>query len=140
MSKAYDSALTFLARREHSLAELRQKLAQKGFPHDDIQNALSRCIEQGYQSEQRFATAYARHRQGMGYGPRYIKLALRQKGVAPEDIAVALASLELDWQEALQLLWQRRFKPPTNLLEQRKQMQFLERRGFYPEAIRALFV
>lgn len=140
MSKAYDSALMFLARREHSLAELRQKLSQKGFAQNDINDALHQCIELGYQSEQRFAAAYARHRQGMGYGPRYIQLALRQKGVQADDIAKALAGLDVDWQEALQILWQRKFQPPVNLSEQRKQMQFLERRGFHPEAIRGLFV
>lgn len=139
MSKAYDSALVFLARREHSLAELRQKLTQKGFSEHDIHEALRRCVEQGYQSEQRFAAAYARYRQGRGYGPRYIQLALRQKGLSAEDIAVGLANVELDWQEALQSLWQRKFQTPANRTEQRKQMQFLERRGFHPEAIRSLF-
>lgn len=139
MSKAYDSALAFLARREHSLAELRQKLSQKGFSQHDIHDALNRCIEKGYQSEQRFAEAYARHRQGMGYGPRYIQLALRQKGVQADDIAKALDGLDVDWQEVLQSLWQRKFQTPVNLTEQRKQMQFLARRGFSPEAIQSLF-
>ncbi len=55
-----DAALSLLSRREHSSAELKRKLAQKGYDRGEIEKIIEYCGEFGYLSDGRFAAAFAR--------------------------------------------------------------------------------
>jgi regulatory protein len=83
-------ALNMLARREHSGAELRAKLAAKGFPSDIIDDALSDLNRSGWQSDERFVEAFIRVRGERGYGPVRIRAELRERGIDDELIAMHL--------------------------------------------------
>jgi regulatory protein len=58
-----DKALAYLARREHSGFELRQKLRAKGFAADPISWTLAYLEDHGYLSELRYARALIESRQ-----------------------------------------------------------------------------
>ena len=47
-------AMDYLSRREHTRHELLQKLLAKDFDFDDVEAALSRLMEQGLLSDERF--------------------------------------------------------------------------------------
>ena len=54
--------MDFLARREHSRLELYQKLKQRQFEPDVINSELSKLLDEGLQSDERFAEAFLRSR------------------------------------------------------------------------------
>jgi regulatory protein len=88
---ALDSAFRMLARRDHTGREMAIKLRQKGFDRDAIEAALSRCRELGYLDDVKTALAIAGHLAASGYGPRWIRQFLGQKGLDDATIAKALA-------------------------------------------------
>ena len=52
---AYDKALKLLSMREHTEKEIREKLKDKGFSSDEIDEAISRLLAENSLSEERFA-------------------------------------------------------------------------------------
>ena len=73
-------AMDFLARREHSEQELRQKLKARADDADEVEAALHKLKDEGLQSDERFTEAYVHHRVNAGIGPLKIRYELRQKG------------------------------------------------------------
>ncbi len=76
--------MRLLARREHGRAELRAKLAKRGFDAEVTARVLARLCADGLQSEERFAAALLRRRIARGYGPIHIRGELRERGVDDE--------------------------------------------------------
>ena len=84
--------MDFLARREHSEQELRQKA--EGAHDDDadeVEAVLRQLKDEGLQSDERFTEAYVHHRVNAGIGPLKIRYELRQKGI-DESLADAILS------------------------------------------------
>ena len=124
-----------LARREHSRAELAQKLAQKGVAGDDVELTLDEIAALGLLSDARFASATVRQKTG-AYSKRAIAGSLKASGVGGDVVAEALASNEVDDDDAMIALWRRRFgAPPANGREKARQVRFLQSRGFGLSAI-----
>ena len=76
--------MDFLARREHSAHELKQKLLQK-FPNaaESIINfTLDQLKKDNLQSDTRFAESYSRYRKNRGFGFLLIKRELTIRKVA----------------------------------------------------------
>ena len=135
------AALDFLARREHSLVELRQKLGRRFSQESELmETVLARLVEENLQSDLRFTENFTHHRKGQGYGPVRIRQELGERGVAETIIEQQLAQEEEFWQEGLTALWQKRFgAPPKDYVEQAKQARFLQYRGFVWDQIKVLF-
>jgi len=133
---ALQQALSLLTRREHSRFELARKLRARGCSADDIDGALVRLVEEGWQSDARFAEALVRHRAASGYGPRWIRAELGTHGLDEALIESALSAFEGDWRDVAHDLLRRRgltspeqdAAPP--LAHKRKAMDLLLRRGF----------
>lgn len=132
-------ALALLTRREHSRNELSRKLQARGVEADDARIAIELLSEHGWQSDQRFGESLARSRASGGYGPLRIRAELVQHGLSSEQIEAAIAACETDWNARATELLVRRFgrKPTKDRNEQAKRGQFLQRRGFDLDAIRA---
>jgi regulatory protein len=124
-----------LARREHSVAELRRKLLAKAFGPDEIDAALAGLQRDGLVSDARFADAFANARHRRGQGPARVQAELQQRGVAGELITTALASV--DWEAAARVARQKKFGPdmPDNYADKARQARFLHSRGFTAEQI-----
>ncbi len=129
---AYNKALALLARREYSRRDLVRRLDARGLDAAEIESALDRLAEQGFQNDERFAGAFARTRAAAGYGPLRIRSELLGDGIAEDQIDAALESCESDWSELACALAQRRFagKNPADPSTQRKLIGVLLRRGF----------
>jgi regulatory protein len=74
-------ALSLLTRREHSRWELEQKLHQRGFTSQNILSVLQQLIEEGWQSDHRFAECYIRSRINAGFGPLRIRAELKHRRI-----------------------------------------------------------
>ncbi|NIW93486.1 MAG: regulatory protein RecX, partial [Phycisphaerae bacterium] len=64
-----------LSRRDYSCFELRNKLIEKGFGSEQVEETLKRCLELGYLNDERFATnrATSLMRQGRAVGYRVLQ-------------------------------------------------------------------
>jgi regulatory protein len=133
--------LGFLARREHSAAELERKLEARGYSHEEIHSVLTRLAAEGLQSDKRYAEAWVHHRIERGYGPLRIRAELREAGVDSELAGECIEQADVDWTAKLSGLRQKKFgrKLPVDYSEQAKQSRFLQSRGFAADDIRRLF-
>ena len=133
-------ALGLLARREHSRAELRRKLATRDTDREALEELLGRLAAANLQSDERFAESFLRSRVERGQGPLRIREELRQRGVDDATAAAALEAAAVDWGELLRAVHRKRFgsAPPADRREFAQRARFLAQRGFAAEAIRNL--
>ena len=125
------AAMDLLARREHSVQELHRKLRQRGAEAELIETELQKLVDEGLLSEQRYLESYIRSRALSGRGPARIREELSQRGLSRQDIELGLEEADIDWQEQLHDLWQRRFgEKPTDQKAFAKQARFLLYRGY----------
>lgn len=133
--------LRLLTRREHSQKELRDKLVQQGFDSSEVQAVISDLAQQNWQSDQRFAESYARHRIKKGFGPIKINYEIQQRGIHNFDPDSILLDLAESWLEILEQVYRKKYtkiKPVTHA-ERSKQSRFLLQRGFSSEMIKQFF-
>jgi regulatory protein len=136
------AAMNFLAMREHSAKELKEKLGRKysAWPCllDSVIQAL---IEQNLQSDERFATAFIAMRQRQGKGSQLIRLELRERGISAELIAACLDESDAQWQSLACDARRKRFgnQVPHDQRERARQMRFLQARGFASRHIQQAF-
>jgi regulatory protein len=91
--------LRLLARRAHSRAELRQKLARRGYEEDDVGTAMARLTEMGYLDDAAFARGVVRRRSATR-GALAVSAELAAKGIDRQGTAEALAGLDAESQLA----------------------------------------
>lgn len=137
MTKAFDSALRLLSRREHGAVELSNKLEQKGFDPSDIKDALDACQRLGLQSDSRFIENYSRSRIRQGYGPLKITQELKSKGIDSDLIVHELEQERDNWVSYALEVWDKKCKGRTDLTfsENQKLQRFLLYRGFSMDII-----
>jgi regulatory protein len=132
-------ALDILARREHSMAELREKLGARAGHHEwepeEVEAALEALIDDGLLSEERFVASFVGSYTRRGHGPVWLRAELERRGIAGETIAEALASADTDWREVAAEVRRKRFGDalPADFKERARQARFLQYRGFTAE-------
>ena len=131
--------MDYLARREHGRGELLDKLIRFGFDDDIADDAVAQLIDDGLQSDERFAEAFVRSRINQGKGPLVIRADLRQRGLASALIDIALDQADEDWHALARGVRLKKFGPdtPSEFREKSRQMRFLQSRGFEPDQIQA---
>ncbi|MDD5868667.1 MAG: regulatory protein RecX, partial [Succinatimonas sp.] len=80
VAHAVNAALRILTRREHSILELYKKLILK-FTDKASKEAIKKCIENNWQSQERYMQMLFEHLVNQCYGPRKIALEASKKGV-----------------------------------------------------------
>ena len=127
-----DASLRLLARREHSIKELRDKLAARGHDSAAIETTLEELLERGLLSDQRFAQAFLRSCRERGQGPLKIRAQLKECGVNAELIDATLGEAAIDWDRCAVAACLRRFGegPPEDRNQMARQARFLSGRGF----------
>jgi regulatory protein len=125
-------ALRYLARREHSRAELARKLAPFAESQQLLEGLLGELEGRKLLSNHRFAEMRA-HILARKYGAAKIRQDLKSKGV-PEEIVESVSSAgEL---ERARAILQRKYKTPaTSREEWAKRARFLQGRGFASDTI-----
>jgi len=136
-----ENCINLLTRREHSLLELQNKLALKGFNRLEVGTVVGVLAEQGWQSNQRFAESYARHRIKKGFGPIKIAYELKQKGVENLNLDEVVLEVTGDWDTLLEQVYLKKYSEQVELTKQQwfSQTRFLQQRGFNGEMIKNLF-
>lgn len=136
--QAWQLAIGLLSRRDHSSHELLEKLQQRGVTTELAQATLTRCQQEQYQSDQRFAEMLLRHCISKGQGLALLRQLSRQHRLGNDLLQQALDDAEPDWFELARSCAQKKFGelPAGSDKEKLKRMAFLQRRGFSSEQIR----
>lgn len=104
-----EKALRLLEFRSHSEQELTDKLRRAGSAEEDIARVLEFCREYGFVNDLEYAKRKARDLQNLKkYGRHRISQELRQKGITPEFIDLALEELDDNEEETLYPLVKKR--------------------------------
>jgi regulatory protein len=133
------AALRLLARREHSIEDLRRKLLSKGYDPGRVAAVMEKLTAKRLASDDRFAAGLVQHRARRGQGPVRIRADLRQQGVAESLIDQEFSKAEVDWNRLAAQVRRRKFgaAEPRTWSERAKQARFLQYRGFSADQIRA---
>lgn len=130
-------ALRLLARREHSRAELKQKLASGAASEEQLDQLLDTLQNQHLLSDQRYAVQRVAARANR-YGNARLKHELRASGVAEDALTTALADSGNEATRCREV-WHKKFGTrPETRAEDARQRRFLQMRGFSPDSIRQI--
>lgn len=140
------SAMNFLAMREHSVLELKNKLKNK-FPDrfQEIEQLLEELLAENLLNEERFTEVFIRSRMNKGYGPVKISYELALKGIPNDIITYNMQRNEANWFDCLQKAWNKKFSKNFSALtadnnqNKMKQSRYLYQRGFSSDQIKAFF-
>jgi regulatory protein len=131
-------ALGYLARREHSRAELARKLAPHAESAEQLTSLLTALEAKKLLSETRFVEVLARSR-GARFGAARIRQELRAHQVQDDLVRPVVDQLRQSEFERARALWERKFGTPVADAAARiRQMRFLAGRGFSAEVIRKI--
>ncbi len=128
-------AMRLLARREHSRAQLRGKIAPHAAEGEDVDSLLDELARAGWLSDARFAE-HAIRASARRFGPLMLAQQLRRKGVDDETIAAGFRAAGADGTSSVERVWASRFHaPPGGERDKARQVRFLQGRGFALEEI-----
>ena len=126
-------ALTYLARREYTRAELEAKLSKYSEDTAEIRSILEEFERRGWLSEERVLEQLIQVR-GRKFGKARIAHEAREKGINEDLITNALPQMTANELDSAYIIWNRKFgKLPADMKERAKQIRFLLSRGFSAE-------
>jgi regulatory protein len=135
------AALSLLARRDYTSAELSERLIDRGHTVEDVADALKNLIADGSVNDARVAAAHVRTSTRVkGRGRLRVKGELLARGLSRQAIDEALSALETgDERDALvRILKRKRYPERPTLTERQRMYQHLLRRGFPGDLIRSV--
>lgn len=114
IAKCCNSAYRYLARRAHSVYEIRIKLLKK-YDEDSVDEAVKRAAELGLLNDSEFAKDYADELKRLkSYAPSRIRAELKKKGLSTDDIEYAISELEFSPEEQIKNLLETKYKNSLN--------------------------
>ncbi len=139
---AYQRALRRLARRDHSVAELRRALLERGHDEEEVEAAVDRLRRERYLDDTGFAERFARSRMAnQGHGRLRIRQDLRLRGVDRRAVEAGIAGAlrEVDEKSVVDGLARRYWRQHVATEPEKRLPRlwaFLVRRGFGPGLVR----
>ncbi len=133
LTDALARCYSHIARREHSVAELRARLERARFAPQTIEEALATVIEQGYVNDERYAQLLAEDRRTLdGWGVERIRDRMVRAGIDRSLIEITLAPFDAasERDAALAVLRRRLPTPPASPAERQRAFALLVRQGF----------
>ena len=128
-------ALRYLARREHSRAELSRKLAPRAESAEALLFLLDELTKSKQLSDERYAEVRS-HWMARKYGAARIRHDLKAKGVA-DDVAARVSSAD-ELERAKAILVRKYRDAATTREEKARRARFLQGRGFSMDVIQSL--
>jgi regulatory protein len=92
---AKSCSMRYLGRRDHTSAEIRQKLKKKGFSESITDKLIDELFQKNYLNDEDFAIKFCTEKANLyQWGPEKIKSALFQKGIHREIIQKSIKKIE----------------------------------------------
>jgi regulatory protein len=133
----FDAAVRYLGYRPRSEAEIRERLARRGFEGDGIERTVARLKEQGLLDDLAFARFWKENRETFRPRSRQLtRLELRRKGLDAATIETVVAEID-DAESAYRAALGRapRLAGADHEIFRRRLGQHLRQRGFGYEVI-----
>ncbi len=122
-------AFNALARRDHSVDELKKKLLQKSDDIELICSVIHALITDRFLDDARLADLLIQAKYRQGLGPERIKRLLQNKVLSHEDVHSTFN--ENEWRLGLAMTWSKRFtEKPSDNKSYAQQARYLQYRGF----------
>ncbi|MBT4978364.1 MAG: regulatory protein RecX [Gemmatimonadetes bacterium] len=142
LQKAKDAAYNYLSYRARSVKEVRDKLVQKEFAEEIIEQVVDDLQRQKLLNDREFARRFVEARLGRANGSRKLAQELRRKGIETEIIDEVLGEFAatLDSEErAMGLLGKQawRYRGLERDKAKRRMLGFLARRGYDAQMARS---
>ena len=142
LQKAKDAAYNYLSYRARSVKEVRDKLAQKEFAEEIIEQVVDDLQRQKLLNDREFARRFVEARLSRANGSRKLAQELRRKGIETEIIDEVLGEFAatLDSEErAMGLLGKQawRYRGLERDKAKRRMLGFLARRGYDAQMARS---
>ena len=142
LQKAKDAAYNYLSYRAQSVKEVRDKLAQKEFAEETIEQVVDDLQRQKLLNDSEFARRFVEARLGRANGSHKLAQELRRKGIETEIIDEVLGEFAatLDSEErAIGLLGKQawRYRGLERDKAKRRMLGFLARRGYDAQMARS---
>ncbi len=135
-SRVLVAAMDLLARREHSQAELINKLKRRFQESIVIEEVAEQLQAENLQSDQRYAETLVRYYGDSGKGPNYIRRELVRQGVCEVIISEYLQDQDEHWLERIEQVSKKKYHlPPVDFQERAKRFRFFQSRGYTSEQI-----
>jgi regulatory protein len=141
--KALQKLKHYCGYQERSHAEVKSKLYSLGLFKKEVEELISKLIEEEYLNEERFALQFASGKSRMkGWGRQKIRFELRQKRVSDFCIGKALKALDekeyiAGFNRLADKKWEALRAEKNIFVKKNKWQQFLLQRGFEPSLIYA---
>ncbi|MBQ9414602.1 MAG: regulatory protein RecX [Clostridia bacterium] len=130
--RARERALYYLSFRDYGSGEMIKKLVHAGFSGERAAAVVERLQEVGLIDDRRYATILATDMtERKLYPRRRVEMALHEKGFSSEIIAEVVAGLpDKEAEQALELLYKRRYNGNRDEKARKKALGMLARYGF----------
>ena len=141
--KALQKLKHFCGYQERSHAEARQKLYSLGLFKTEVEEVISRLIEDEYLNEERYARLFASGKSRIrGWGKQKIRHELQLKGVSVFCITQALNALDeteyaAGFDRVARKKWAALREEKNIFVRKNKWQQFLMQRGYEPAIIKS---
>lgn len=141
-----DRAYRLLARRQHSVFELREKLRAKGHDEGEVEDVVEKLSGLGYLDDESYCRRWAAARvEKARLGPMRLRMDLVRKGFEEDLIDDTVEGIFSADEKELEVAFEaavkkaRSFKPGTDIGEMRRRLfEALARRGFSADIARRM--
>lgn len=140
--KAQDTALRMLGYKMRTVWEIRQKLEEKEFSAEVIDEVIAFLEKYGYADDREYCRRFIRERLRLQPKGAYaLRMELRQRGISRSLIEEILSETEIDEAgDALRWLEKKtKGTLPATPKEKKRLMDFLQRKGYSYATIEAAF-
>lgn len=130
---ALEKAFRYLAKRDRTSSQVRQRLEEKGIDGATADAAIAELERQGYLDDERFARLYAEDRRNLdGWGTERIAAGLAQAGIHRDTIALVESGRDRsdELEDAISVLERKWPVPPADDRDRERALAHLVRRGY----------
>lgn len=99
---ALNYALWLLGKRDHTIGEIKEKLAKKDYPREEIRETITFLVEKNFLDDERFAKNFIRNQLAIKPVGKYqLRMKLKKKLVPDELIETKLESVKDEGEKKL---------------------------------------
>lgn len=135
---AFDTAAYFLSFRDRSAKEIEDKLKEKGYSSDEIEEAVRKLKTYGYINDENYALSYIKSNMRKK-GSKLIAIELNRKGIDKDTISNQIDCVDIDEKQAILDVIERKYSNLEDEKVRRRAYAYFMRKGYKSEDISNAF-
>lgn len=126
---AFDTAIYYLTFKDRTRKEIQDKLSEKGYGNNEINEAVEKLVSYGYIDDEGYALSYIKSKKGK-MGSRLIRMKLIGKGISGDIIDSSLNEVSTDEFSDIKRILMTRYGDLSDISVRRRAQGYLARRGY----------